>query len=104
MLLLVVPRGDQVHVVRALVRTLRVDACLARELDLHALEDGLVRHRVHLADELGVEVEVARERRDRDERRIAARACVSGVCSARAGSARRHATTDPMLSSGATVS
>lgn len=74
MLFLVVPRGDQVHVVRALVRALRVDARLARELDLHALEDGLVRHRVDLADQLGVEVEVARERRDRDERRVAAQA------------------------------
>ena len=74
MLLLVVPRGDQVHVVRALVRALRVDARLARELDLHALEDGLVRHRVDLADQLGVKVEVARERRDCDEGRVPARA------------------------------
>ena len=105
MFFLVVPRGDQVHVMCALVRALGVDARLARELDLHAFEDGFVRHGVDLADQLGVKVEVARQRRDRDEGRIAARARESGECRAtRQQAQKQYAHTDPMLSSGATVS
>ena len=64
MLLLRVPCGDEVHVVRALVPALGVDTRLARELDLHTLEQRRVGHRVDLAYELGVEVHLVCESRD----------------------------------------